>query len=372
MIEIELRGEIATPEDGAMLRMMGFEDTVCSAESIRAALASAPDDPDVRININSCGGLTSEGLAIYDILRTSGKNIHTNIIGQCHSMAVCILLAAPAENRTANPNARAFVHKVHISGGYGDMTAEEILTLAKYVAMEEDAILDIYEERTGQPRDVLEKLMDAEQMHDAETLLKYGFISRINYYNTNKFKQMSNKTSNASRWARFLANARNSMGLEAQNYDYTDPDGKVVFSTDGGDDEVLKVGTVVRLADGSTSGTCVLGDGRRVKIEDNVVVEIEEAHTEDEARIAELENLVQEGIAVAEELTNRNNYLEAENRRLSTENGSLRNQVQSQGQPRGRLSNPGGRNGGAPSLEDLKTRAREGQQAFRGKSNPQN
>lgn len=371
MIEIELRGDIATPEDGAMLRMMGFEDTVCSAESIRTALASAPDDPDVQININSCGGMTSEGLAIYDILRTSGKNIHTNIIGKCHSMAVCILLAAPPENRTANPNARAMIHKVH-APGFGEMTAEEAMDLARYIAMEEDAILDIYEERTGQPRDVLETLMDAEQMQDAETLLKYGFISKINSYNTNKFNQMANKNSNASRWAKFLANARNSLGIEPRNYDYTDKDGKVVFSTDGGDDEVLKVGTVVRLADGNTSGTFVLGDGRRVKIEDNEVVEIEEANTEDAARIAELENLVEEGIAVAEELTNRNRYLEAENRRLSTENGSLRDQVQSHGQPRNRLSNPGGRNGGALSLDDLKSRAREGRQAFSGKSNSKN
>lgn len=371
MIEIELRGDIATPEDGAMLRMMGFEDTVCSAESIRNALASAPDDPDVWININSCGGMTSEGLAIYDILRTSGKNIHTNIIGKCHSMAVCILLAAPSENRTANPNARALIHKVHCPA-YGDMTAEDAIALAQYIAQEEDAILDIYEERTSQPRDVLEKLMDAEEMQDAEALLKYGFISRINSYNTNKFKSMANKNSNASRWTRFLANARNSLGLEPRNYDYTDGDGKVVFSTDGDDDEVLKVGTVVRLADGNTSGTFVLGDGRRVKIEDNVVVEIEEANTEDAARIAELENLVQEGIAVAEELTNRNRYLEAENRRLSTENGSLRNHVQSMGQPRGRLSNPGGRNNAAPDIEELKARAREGRQAFRGKSNSKN
>ena len=126
------------------------------------------------------------------------------------------------------------------------------------------------------------------------------------------------------------------------------------------------------MADGNTSGTFVLGDGRRVKIEDNEVVEIEEARSEDAARIAELENLVQEGMAVAEELTNRNSYLEAENRRLSAENGTLRNQVQSTGQPRGRLSNPGGRNGGAASIEELKARAREGRQAFNTKSNSKN
>lgn len=368
MIEIELRGDIARPEEGVMLKRMGFEDTVCSAQSVRAALESAPDDPDVMVNINSCGGLTSEGMTIYDILRTSGKNIHTNIIGACHSMAVCILLAAPLENRTANPNARALIHKVH-APGFGEMTAEDAFQLAQYIAQEEDAILDIYEERTGQPRDVLEGLMDAENMQDVQALLKYGFISKINSYNTNKFKQMANKANNKSRWERFLANARNSLGLEARNYDYTDAGGEVLFSTDGGDDEVLKVGTVVRIADGSTSGTFILGDGRKVTVEDNVVTEIGEADAENEVRIEELENLVTEGIAVAEELTNRCRFLEAENKRIASELDAVR----STGRPRNRLSAPGVRAHTAQmSAEELKNKARDAREAFRGKSNAKN
>ena len=367
MIEIELRGDIARPEDGVMLKMMGFEDTVCSAESVRAALRSAPDDPDVMININSCGGYVSEGLTIYDILRASGKNIHTNIIGKCHSMAVCILLAAPFENRTANPNARALIHKVYASG-YENMTAEDALQLAKYIAQDEDAVLDIYEERTGQPRDVLEALMEAEDIQDAETLLKYGFISKINSYNTNKFKQMANKSNKMSRWDKFLASARNSLGLETRNYDYTDADGKVLFSTEGDDDEVLKVGSIVRIADGSDSGTFLLGDGRKVTVEDNVVTDIRAADAENEARIEELEGLVSEGAAVVQELSNRNKFLEAENKRLSSELDGIR----SNGHPRNRLSAPGARANGQPSVEDLKNRARENRDAFRGKSNPKN
>jgi len=367
MIEIELRGDIARPEDGVMLKMMGFEDTVCSAQSVRVALQSAPDDPDVLININSCGGYTSEGLTIYDILRASGKNIHTNIIGKCHSMAVCILLAAPFENRSANPNARALIHKVHASG-YEDMTAEDAFQLARYISQEEDAILDIYEERTGQPRNILEGLMDAEDMQDAQALLKYGFISKINSYNTNKFKQMAKNANKVSRWDKFLASARNSLGLEARNYDYTDADGKVLFWTEGDDDEVLKVGIVVRIADGSTSGTFILGDGRKVTIEDNVVTDIREASLENEARIEELEGLVSEGTAVVQELSNRNQFLEAENRRLTSELDAIR----SSGQPRNRLSAPGARANAQLSAEELKNRAREAREAFRGKSNAKN
>lgn len=371
MIEFEIKGDIARPEDGAMLVMMGFEDTVCSVDSVRKALESAPDDPDIRININSCGGYVSEGLAIYDILRTSGKNIHTNIVGACHSMAVCVLLAAPYENRSANPNARALIHKVYAPGD-SLMTAPEALELAQHIARDEDSILDIYEQRTGQPREVLESLMDAEQVQDARALLKYGFISKINQYNTNKSKSNMAKNANtASRWAKFLANAKNALGIEARNYDYTDADGKVLFSTEGDDDE-LKVGAVVSIPDGATSGTFTLGDGRTVTVEDNVVTDIREADAENAARIEELEGLVEEGIAVAQELSNRNRFLESEYGRLQSENKSLRDQVQSTGAPRNRLSAPGVKGNPQPSAEELKNKAREAQAAMRAQSNRKN
>lgn len=366
MITIDIKGDIARPEAGGILQMMGFEDTTCSVESIRNALAAAPDDPDVQINIDSYGGMVDEGLAIYDVLRTSGKNLHTNIIGACHSMAVCILLAAPLENRSANPNARALIHKVYAPGG-ANMTAESAMALAQLITQSEDAILDIYEARTGQPREVLEGLMDAEEVQDASALLKYGFISKINSYNTNRKTMATNRS--ASRWHDLLTRMQNALGVTPTfNYDYTDAEGKVLFSTEGGDDEVLKVGTVVRIPGGATSGEFTLGDGRRVKIEDSVVVEIEAADAENAARIEELESLLAESVSAMAELTNRNTYLEGENRRLSTENGTLRNQVQSQGVPRGRMASPGTpRTSPAMSAEELKNAVRAGRAAM---SNP--
>lgn len=370
MIEIELRGDIARPEDGAMLVRMGFEDTVCSVESVRRALDAAPDDPDVTIHINSCGGYVSEGLAIYDVLRTSGRNIHTDIIGSCHSMAVCILLAAPFEHRTANPNARALIHRVY-APGRESMSAADAMELAQELAKEEDAILDIYQERTGQPREVLEALMDAEQVQDAQALLEHGFISKINSYNTNKSEIMAKNANTASRWEKFLANARNTLGLDARNYDYTDADGTVLFSIEG-DEDTLAVGSVVRIPDGGTSGTFTLADGRTVTVEEGVVTEIRDAETENSARIEELEGLVNEGVAAIEELTARNEQLEAERQRLSAENASLRSQVRSRGVPRNRLSAPGARSAGQLSAEELKNRACEAREAFHGKSNLKN
>ena len=336
-----------------MLRAFGMEDTSVSRDTIRRALKESGDDPDIRIDINSYGGVVDETLTMYDILRTSGKNIYTNIIGECHSAAVILLLAAPAENRSANPNARALIHKVYCPV-MDVVSADDAMALAKSIKDSEDAILNIYEDRTGQPRDVLESLMDAEQVQTADSLLKYGFITKINTYNTNSFsKNKRNMGKTESRWNKFLANARNALGaVTTFNYDYTDAEGKVLFSTEGGDDEVLEVGEVVKIAEeGKTSGTFELGDGRKVTIEDNIVTEIVEAPAEPSTE-EELQNLLQEGVETVQELA-------AENNRLRNEIADLRNQIRSAGKPKNRISTPAIRQTAGKSIEELKNAARE-------------
>lgn len=355
MYTLEINGDITRPEDGAWLRAYGMEDTTVSTDTIRAALREAGADTDILININSFGGVVDEALTIYDILRMSGKNIHANIIGECHSAAIILLLAAPAENRTANPNARALIHKVYCP--VCDMvTAEDAFAVAKSLKDAEDAILDIYEQRTTADRETLEALMDAEEVQTADALLQYGFITKINNYNTNIYRPKTKNMSKIStRWDKFLANARNAVGIVAMNYDYTDAEGKVLFSTEGGPDEVLKVGDEVKIAEeGKTSGEFELGDGRKVTVEDNIVTEIEESDADNEnaAELEELRNLVAEGMEVV-------NELREENAKLEAENNVLRKQVRSNAKPATRMTAPGNNAVRTQSGEELKNAAKE-------------
>ena len=69
-------------------------------------------------------------------------------------MAVCILLAAPAENRSANRNCRALIHRVYMPVGDW-LTSDDARSIAEELALEEEAILDVYVERTGQDREFL-------------------------------------------------------------------------------------------------------------------------------------------------------------------------------------------------------------------------
>ena len=322
MLEVQIYDDIANKSEQVWLSAWGMDNCIFSADVVKRVLRDNPDEKDIKFNIHCNGGSVSEGLTIYDILRNSGRNIYMNVEGSCHSMAIVLLLAAPEENRTGNVNLRALVHRVY-APMYGYYTADELKSLSDDIVREENAILDVYENRTGKNRASLSAWMKAEKERTASELLNMNFISRINSYNTN-FKSVSmkknskpatgkpagNKSQNAiNKATAFLNKLGNLLNSNLVNFDYKDTEGKVVFSTDT-EEDTLEVGDTVTLADGSTEGTFALDDGRVVTIVDNVVTEIEEEETTTEEvealneRVEELENALRESETVITDLRN--------------------------------------------------------------------
>lgn len=196
-------------------------------------------------------------------------------------MAITLLLAAPKENRSANPNCRALIHKVRTSMCDCGATADELERIAEDIRREENAILDIYADRTGTDRAILESLMKEEKVRTANELLQYGFISKINSYNTNsktnrKMSEIQEATSLLGKLGNALKKLKNVLGEEFVNYDHTDADGNVIFSTEA-EDETLEVGMSA-----TPDGTFELPDGRVVTILDGVITEINEPTPEEE------------------------------------------------------------------------------------------
>lgn len=357
MIEINVYKDIA--KEDPWFRLWDEADPFSfSADEIQRVLDANPNEKEIKFNINCDGGYVSEGLRIYDVLRTSGKTIHTNIEGGCHSMAVVLLLSAPSQNRTANPNARALIHEVR-GGSWDVMTSEQLRTLADEIETEQNAILDIYAERTGHDRAELEVLMKEEKTRTAQELLQYGFISKINSYNTNSKNKMSKTKKNVKD---FLKTLKNLLEGEAVNYDFTDADGNVLFSTEKEDDS-LAVGDAVTLPDGGTDGTFTLPDGRTVIVADCVVSEIQEATNSNYAeRIEELENTLTEAGEIIE-------AQEAELTNLRAEVAELKNKgKRSTFNATPRLGGSGKvkQNNGKETVEDLVNEAKEKRQKVTG------
>lgn len=276
MIEVKLHNPVANESRAWMYWWDGYEG-VFSLEFVQNLFKNNPAETDFKFNIHCPGGEVQEGLAIYDCLRTSGKNIFMNIEGDCHSMAVALLLAAPKENRSANPNCTALIHKVYGCSYSG--TADELEAQAAETRMLQNKILDIYADRTDMPREELEAIMNKQIAHNASELLQWGFISKINSYNTN-YKHTNKFAMNVKQLKEDAAALLNKIqsvlgGAAATNFEFVDADGAVLFTTEG-ESDALEVGMTA-----TPDGTFTIADGRTVVIEGGKIVSIDEKPAEE-------------------------------------------------------------------------------------------
>jgi len=266
-----------------------------------------PTDNTIELMMNSLGGDCDEGFAIYDKLRSTGKEIKAVIQGHCGSMASVILLAA--SDRKAFPHATLRIHRPYLSFWTEHFGIADADSAKAQLEDLNSKILDIYEERTGTDRATLEAIMDEDRDMKPEEAKALGFIQEIMlpasasaYYNN--FKPLKKTQSNMSKKSKiataFLALGK-ALGLsgediEAKDYVLKTEDGSEI-NIDIAEGEEPKVGDPA-----SPDGTFTLADGRVITIEGGVITDIkpaeeqEEGETKDElkARIADLEQQLEE------------------------------------------------------------------------------
>jgi len=99
--------------DGQIIFLNG-EINEDMAESIIAQLLyleAQEFEGDIRLYINSLGGVITAGLAIYDTMQCIRCNVATICVGQAASMAAILLAGGTKGKRMAFPNARMLIHQ---------------------------------------------------------------------------------------------------------------------------------------------------------------------------------------------------------------------------------------------------------------------
>lgn len=303
---LKINREIVSEDNKVRLWFEGREGI--SFDDVDAAINwMDPTDNTIELMMNSLGGDCDEGFAIYDKLRSTGKEIKAVIQGHCGSMASVILLAA--SDRKAFPHATLRIHRPYLSFWTEHFDIADADSAKAQLEDLNSKILDIYEERTGTDRATLEAIMDEDRDMKPEEAKALGFIQEIMlpasasaYFNN--FKPLNKTQSNMSKKSKiataFLALGK-ALGLsgediEAKDYVLTTEDGTEI-TIDIAEGEEPKVGDPA-----SPDGTFTLADGRVITIEGGVITEIkpaeeqEEGETKDElkARIADLEQQLEE------------------------------------------------------------------------------
>ena len=140
-------------------------------------LESEDPDKDIKLYINSPGGMISAGFAIYDTMQYIKCDVSTICIGMAASMGAFLLAAGTKGKRFALPNSEIMIHQP-LGGTRGQ--ASDIAIHAEHILKMKQNLNRILSERTGQPLEKIEKDTDRDNFMSAEAAKEYGLIDEVN------------------------------------------------------------------------------------------------------------------------------------------------------------------------------------------------
>lgn len=139
-------------------------------------LESQSPKADVKIYINSPGGVVSSALAIYDTMQYIRCDVQTICVGQAASAASLLLAAGTKGKRMILPNGEVMIHQV-LGGTQGQ--ASDIDIHAKHILKIKDRLNKMLAKHTGQKLATIEKDTDRDRFLTAEEARKYGLVDKV-------------------------------------------------------------------------------------------------------------------------------------------------------------------------------------------------
>lgn len=139
-------------------------------------LESQAPDKDIKLYINSPGGVVTAGLAIYDTMQYVKCDIVTICVGMAASMGAVLLTAGTKGKRYTLPHSEVLLHQV-MGGTRGQ--AIEIEITARHIMLIREKINKILAKHTQQSIKRIEKDTDRDFYLDAKQAVEYGLVDEI-------------------------------------------------------------------------------------------------------------------------------------------------------------------------------------------------
>ncbi|MCD6295615.1 MAG: ATP-dependent Clp endopeptidase proteolytic subunit ClpP [Deltaproteobacteria bacterium] len=139
-------------------------------------LESEDPDKDINLYLNSPGGVTTSGLAIYDTMQYIRPDITTICMGQAASMGALLLAAGAKGKRYALPHSRVMIHQP-LGGMQGQATDIDIH--AKEILKTRDTLNRILAEHTGKDFDTISRDTERDFFMSSEEAKEYGIVDKI-------------------------------------------------------------------------------------------------------------------------------------------------------------------------------------------------
>lgn len=139
-------------------------------------LESQNPKEDIKMYINSPGGVVTSALAIYDTMQYVKPEVQTICIGMAASAAALLLASGKKGKRMILPNGEVMIHQV-LGGAQGQATDVDIH--ARHILKTRDRLNQILVKHTGQKLAKIEKDTERDYFMSAEEAKEYGIVDRV-------------------------------------------------------------------------------------------------------------------------------------------------------------------------------------------------
>lgn len=139
-------------------------------------LESQDQKKEIKLYVNTPGGLVTSGMAIYDTMQYVKCEVATICVGIAASMGAVLLAAGSPGKRFILPNAEVMIHQI-MGGAEGQAT--DIKIRAEHILRLRDRINKILAKHTKQDLSKIEKDTDRDYFMTAEEAVKYGIADKI-------------------------------------------------------------------------------------------------------------------------------------------------------------------------------------------------
>jgi ATP-dependent Clp protease protease subunit len=153
------------------------EDQIANVITAQLLFLEAEDaKKDIALYINSPGGSSYAGMAIYDAMQYVRPDVRTVCVGMGMSAGAMILAGGAPGKRFALPNAKVMIHQG--SGGFRGSPADIQIAAREILAMTE-RYAQIIADHSGQPLEQVKRDIDRDRYMTAEEAVSYGLVDKV-------------------------------------------------------------------------------------------------------------------------------------------------------------------------------------------------
>ena len=133
---------------------------------------------EIKLYINSPGGVVTSGMVIYDTMKMLGSPVSTICMGLAASMGSILLSAGVKGKRTIFPHGEVMIHQPSL-GGYFQGTSADLEIQAVQTLKTKELGANILAENCNKTFEQIMKDFDRDYWMDAKEAVEYGIVDSI-------------------------------------------------------------------------------------------------------------------------------------------------------------------------------------------------